>query len=285
MNIDGWMYYNHAIIPTSAPHKPVNMLPLEDGSIWKVKSGGHTPLLVRWHSDWDCGDATNWWYVIKDTPFEISSIKSKRRYEINKGNKNFEVKEIVPSQYKEQIFSITSLAYETYPVSYRPLINHDSFVSQVGKWNFYRTYGAFEIGSNQLCGYANLLKEGEYINFVVLKVIPDKEKLAINAAIINKILVDHEVFLNSGGYICDGSRSIQHETAFQDYLEKYFEFRKAYCKLHIIYKPLFKIIVNITFPIRRLLKNFDGISVINTFNKLLYLEEINRSFKQRNKNV
>ena len=36
MQIDGWKYYNYAAIPTTAPHEPVNMLPIEDGSIWKV---------------------------------------------------------------------------------------------------------------------------------------------------------------------------------------------------------------------------------------------------------
>lgn len=102
-----------------------------------------------------------------------------------------------------------------------------------------------------------------------MSVVPEKEKLAINAAIVNKILVDHEEFLKSGGYICDGSRSIQHETAFQDYLEKYFEFRKAYCKLHIVYKPAIRRVVGITYPFRGILKKLDGINAIRKVNALM----------------
>ena len=276
MKINGWRYYVKAAIPSTPPHIEVDAAPVNEGSIWSLDG---KPLLARWTSDWDCGNETNWWYCIKDTPFDISSLKSKRRYEINKGNKNFEVKEIAPSEYAEELFKITTAAYETYPVSYRPSIEHDSFIESVRKWAFYKTYGAFEIESGQLCGYANLLKDGSYINFAVLKVIPEKEKLAINAAIVNKILVDHEEFLQSGGYICDGSRSIQHETAFQDYLEKYFEFRKAYCKLHIIYKPSIKRVVDMAYPIRKLLCKLDGISAVRKMNALLKMEEINRSFK------
>ena len=58
MQIDGWKYYNHAAIPTTAPHEPVNMEPIKYGEIWKIKGA----LLARWTSDWDCGYETEWWY-------------------------------------------------------------------------------------------------------------------------------------------------------------------------------------------------------------------------------
>lgn len=45
---------------------------------------------------------------------------------------------------------------------------------------------------------------------------------------VARILEDNNDRLNKGFYINDGARSIRHETAFQDYLEKYFGFRKAY---------------------------------------------------------
>lgn len=93
---EGWRYYNHAAVPMCAPHENPDLTSIKDGSIYKWRvSGG--PLLARWTSDWDCGHKTNWWYVIKDTPFDISTLKSKRRYEISKGNRNYEVKTIAPA--------------------------------------------------------------------------------------------------------------------------------------------------------------------------------------------
>lgn len=41
MEIKGWRYYNHAVIPTTAPNEKVNMEPLNDGSIWKIGGGLH----------------------------------------------------------------------------------------------------------------------------------------------------------------------------------------------------------------------------------------------------
>lgn len=276
MKINGWQYYVNAAIPTTPPHIEIDTEAVNNGNIWELDG---KPFLARWTTDWDCGHETNWWYCIKDTPFDISALKSKRRYEINKGNKNFVVEEIDPSAYSEDLFRVTSAAYETYPASYRPSIEHDSFVEEAKMWKFYKVYGAFFAETNELSGYACLIKDGSYINFAVLKAVPEKEKLAVNAAIVNKILVDHEEFLKSGGYICDGARSIQHETAFQDYLEKYFEFRKAYCKLHVVYKPSLKKAVDIAYPIRGLLRKIDGISVIRKINALLKMEEIRRSFE------
>lgn len=37
--IEGWRYYNHAMIPITAPHEKVNMKPVLDGSIWKYNGG------------------------------------------------------------------------------------------------------------------------------------------------------------------------------------------------------------------------------------------------------
>lgn len=271
--IEGWKYYNHAAIPATAPHIDVDSSPIDDNRIFQVEE---KPLLARWTSDWDCGYETNWWYVIKDEPFDISTLKSKRRYEINKGNKNFIVKEINPAEWCEDIYIVTVAAYETYPESYRPQISHDQFTAGVRNWSFYKTYGAFSLEDNKLCGYACLIKDGIYIDFCMMKAIPEKEKLGLNAAMVNMILVDNEDFLRNGGYICDGARSIQHETAFQDYLEKYFEFRKAYCRLHIVYSPKYRKIINVAYRFRNLFVLFDNIPIVRKINALMKMEEIYR---------
>lgn len=233
--------------------------------------------MARWTTEFDCGFETNWWYVIKDTPFDINALKAKRRYEINKGNKNFYVKEINPSEWVENIYDVAVAAYATYPESYRPNVSHDQFITDVMNWDFYKVYGAFSVEDESLCGYACLNKKGMYINFAVMKSIPAKEKLGVNAALVYRLLVDNYQFLSTGGYICDGARSILHETAFQDYLEKYFDFRKAYCQLHIVYNPKYKLVVYIAYVFRNIFKKFGSIPIVGKVNALLRMEEINRS--------
>ena len=60
----------------------------------------------------------------------------------------------------------------------------------------------------------------------VQRVKPKYEKYQINAALVEHLLTEYEIKLKkSNFYVLDGERSIRHETAFQDYLEKYFGFR------------------------------------------------------------
>ena len=215
MQIGGWKYYNHAAIPKTAPHDVPDMTPMKDGSIWKIDGG--TPLLARWTTDFDCGYETNWWYVIKDTPLDLSSMKSKRRYEINKGIKNFDAKRIDPIPLAEELYRVQVAAFSAYPEKYRPSVDQQHFLSSVQRWNRDICIGAFDRETGKLCGYALLSKKSDvYVDFQVLKTDPACEKNGVNAALVEGIMRELHPFLEQGGYICDGARSIRHETYFQD---------------------------------------------------------------------
>ena len=237
------------------------------------------PILARWITEFDCGFETNWWYVIKDDIFDVSKLKAKRRYEINKGIKNFEVKIINPEKYKERLYEVQIAAFSAYPKKYRPRVNKESFFHDIDNWNkIYNVFGAFYKETDELCGYALLTNPNHnYVDFSVLKTKPNYEKLSVNASLLTEILCHYHDLLMNGGYICDGSRSINHETKFQDYLEKYFGFRKAYCHLHIQYNPKIKWLVELFFHLRKILNLFDGIGFVHQINSILKMEEICRS--------
>lgn len=269
-----WTYYNHAMIPSTPPNIVPDLSPLKDGTIWKLE--GKRVLLTRWTSDFDCGKETNWWYVIADKPFNLQSIKAKRRYEINKGLNNFEVRKINPADYTEDIFEIQVAAFSAYPEKYRPTVDHDSFIENVSHWQKENVYGAFYKENGKLCGYSYITIKPSFINFDVLKTIPSYEKFGLNAALVYRLVDDYNELLSNGGFICDGERSVNHETAFQGYLEKYFNFRKAYCTLNIAYNPKIKWLVKTLYLFRKLLLKFDNISKIHLVNALLKMEHIIR---------
>ena len=151
------------------------------------------------------------------------------------------------------------------------------FISSLQYWDSFICIGAFDRGSEKLCGYALLSKESEtYVDFKVMRTNPECEKKGVNAALVEGVLRYFNSFFANGGYICDGARSINHETAFQDYLEKYFGFRKAYCKLHITYNPKLRWIIRLVYPIRKLLVRLDDVGRIHELNSVLRMEEIVR---------
>lgn len=266
-----WKYYNHALIPTTPPHETP-----ATSDISKLLKKEKRALLARWTEDFDCGYETDWWYVIKDTPFDLSVLKAKRRYEINKGIKNFEVKVIDPGEHKPEIFEIFKKAYEQYPEKYRPKVERESLFAAIDDWSFAAVYGAFHRDSGKLVGVAGLNRKECYVNYAIHKVIPEYESLAVNAAIVYEICSDHQELFASGGYLCDGARNILHETGFQDYLEKYFGFRKAYCKLRIRYKGIVWAAVKLLYPVRRILYKRDNVSAVHKINGIMKMEEIVR---------
>lgn len=273
MQIDGWKYYNHAAIPTTAPHEIPDILPITCGSIWKM---GGTPLLARWTTEFDCGYETNWWYVIKDDSFDISQIKSNYRYKINKGARIFDVHVIKPTDYKEELYNVQVAAFSAYPKKYRPKVDKNKFMASIDVWDGQVVVGAFYRETNQLVGYSYLTQDGQYVDLKVLKSNPEYEKYQLNAALVEGILRVFDPLLRNGGYICDGARSINHETAFQDYLEKYFSFRKAFCCLHVVYNPKIKWLIKLLYPVRGLLLKLDGIGIVHQLNSVLRMEEICR---------
>lgn len=276
--MNSWKYYRQALIPSGAPHQVPNVQLIETGEIWKKTN--KKVLLARWTTDYDIKEETNWWYVIKDEPFDINSLKAKRRYVINKGLKNFIVKEISPADFQEELYSVQVDAFSAYPEKYRPVVNKKEihgWIDAFEKDRSYKMFGAFSNETNELCGYSYLKETSNYINFCVLKTKPQYEKYEVNAALVYGILEYFKERLQSGSYICDGARSISHETAFQDYLEKYFGFRKAYCRLHIAYNPKIKWLIKLLFPLRRVMRLFDGIGIVHSVNAILKMEEIVRN--------
>ena len=272
---NGWKYYNHAMIPDCAPHGAVNMEPVKDGTIWK--SGRGIPLFARWTSEFDCGYETSFWYCIKDEVFDIQALKAKRRYEIVKGCRNFTCRRIAAGDYVNQIVDILTEAAKGYPQKYRCEVDSEEMCRKIPNWDRqFAVYGAFD-KTGKLCGFAYLEKYEDYSEFRGIKAYPKCERQAVNAALIACILADFENDLKQGHYICDGSRPIQHETNFQDYLEKYFCFRKAFCKLHIRYRFPIGFAVKILYIFRNEIKKYDSGRVIHHVLGVLKMEEIIRA--------
>lgn len=273
--MESWYYYNHAALPATPPHVPADIAKIEDGTVWRLPGG--RPLLARWVTDFDCGQETRWWYVIKDGPFDPAALKAKRRYEIRKGQRHFAVERIDPAAHAQALYEVQVAAYGAYPPKYRPRVDRQEFLADARQWEQFVCLGAFCRDTGLLCGYALLTppKEG-FVDFRVLRTRPQQEKNGVNAALVAGILEEFGPLLASGGYVCDGARSIRHETAFQDYLEKYFGFRKAYCRLHRAYAPGVALAVRLAYPWRKVLRRLDGLGLIHRISALLEMEEIYR---------
>lgn len=274
--MENWKYYNHAMIPTLAPHEEVDTQCIEDKSIWRENKNA---LFARWTSDFDCAYETSWWYVIKEAPFEVDSLDSKVRKHIRQALKKVDVRKINYADYVEQICKVhneTCASYENFSGGFMDVDKAQKYTSDLEYW------GAFISGTDELIAYMNCRRYETYVETVTSKYMPQYLNLRASDAIHYVIC---EYYLNECGYkyICSGTRNINHVTNVQDYKIKTFGFRKAYCHLHIEYKPLVDVFVKMIYPLRRVLIKHDSMSIIHQINSVLMMEEICREIKSMNK--
>lgn len=277
MENNGWRYYNHALIPCTAPHETPDVAMLDQKAVWRTPGG--RVLLARWTTDFDCGHETNWWYCICDRPFEIQSLKSKRRNVVANGEKYCRVLIADPMQYEEELLELYNAAQNTYAPTNRNLSDRDSFhrfLKKLSENPAVDFYISFLRETNRAAGYAVVENKDGYAEFQAQKVHPQLERYQVNASLVKAIADHYADRLGSGFYICDGARNINHKTNFQDYLEKYFGFRKAYCRLHVRYRGALKAVMPLLYALRAPLKKLDGVKLIHQINGVLLMEEYRR---------
>lgn len=103
-------------------------------------------------------------------------------------------------------------------------------------------------------------------------------KYEISAALFYTMIYDY-INLQGKRYVYDGERSVLHNTNIQNYLESVFDFRKAYCRLHVVYKKPIGTIVKIIYPLRKLFAYFRKNKFAARINAVLILEDTVRKQK------
>lgn len=277
MKIKGWKYYNHGVIPTTAPHRKTNIRPIRDGSIWKIDGG--MPLVARWVSNFDCGYETGWWYCIRDGEFDLGALSKSSRKNIRRGLKNVDCRTIDPQKYIDPIYKVYYEAYRNYESADNEM-DESTFKKYIGELPSNITWwAAFTKEDDILVGWMTAAEYKDYVEIQIAKFWPEYLKIGISDALYSSIL---GYYLNEKKvrYISSGSRNINHKTNTQEYKERHFGYRKAYCKLELVYNPKIKPFVFILYPFRKFIKRFDSINIIHSVNAILEMEQYRREYKK-----
>lgn len=269
----GWKYYNHAMIPDTPPDVQVDITALKDGSIWKL-APGKRPLLARWITDFDCGEETAWWHVIREAPYEEETLSRSVRKHIRQAHKKCTCRRMeAPMEYSGELWQVFCAAHEGYRQA-EPLIPEARFLR--GLENDPPEYwGAWDTETGRLIGYMTVRPYEEHAEIQTSKYDPEFLNRGPSAA-LHDVVLRH--YLNERGFrYCDsGSRNINHVTNVQNYLIETFRFRRAYCRLHIAYRPGVGLLVRLLYPFRGILAKFTGIRLACQLSGILKMEEIQR---------
>lgn len=262
-----WKYYNHAVIPDLAPHETPDTRCVLDNSIWKQFSK-EKPLFALWTEDFDCGVETEWWYVIKDTPIDLDEFSAKRRKNIKTALKNCKVYRVNPGEYAQELYEVYCKALTRFKKN-DSVTPEKAFIEGLKNTPSYVDYWVGEdVETGKIVGWMSCIVHDDYVETSSAKYDPEHLKLRVSDAIHCSII---EHYINSGDkkYISSGSRSLNHETNAQQYKLDNFGFRKAYCRLHIVFRPGIRGLVPIICSMRKLWARLDNITRIHQINAVI----------------
>lgn len=272
MSIDGWKYYNHAMIPTCAPHEEPNTDVLSSKEFWKQNKKA---IFARWTQNFDCENDTGWWYIVYDRRFDIEELPSKTRKHIRQALKKVYVKPIDANQNRGELARVHNKTCKAYAEFSGSFVTEESFARADASMDY---WGIYTVDQDILIGYMSCRRYDGYVETVTAKYDREYLNLRGSDAVHYTVL---QYYMNEQWeaykYMCCGQRNINHRTHAQDYKEETFGFRRAFCDLRICYNPRYKLLISLMYPFRRILYKLDGISAVHQVNGVLHMEEICRA--------
>jgi len=241
----GWNYYLRMILPDAEPRTSISLTREDEKRLF---SKYRKAYLIRYCKDFDCLEDGEWWYCIKDDAYSVEMLNSKRRSYVRKSIASFYIKEVIPTEYVPEMYELINDSNSGYEF---PVTLSKSEVEQKCKYIAAQDnllfLAAFDKETNKFSGYLWINQKGHCFIMIEQHCLIEAEKRGCNAALVNALCEVLNSKLDNGYYICDGERTVVHKTAFQDYLIKYFGFRRAYCNLVIKYNPKYKLFIKIAF--------------------------------------
>lgn len=265
-----WKIYQGALIADVPPHTKIE-LDKNDISFLLKKSKA---FFLRWVSDFDRKDKTQFWYVIKDNFGDFDELSSNTRSKIRRGLKKCYVKKVDKKEIADQGYNVYIKAFDRYDTFIKPL-SEEEFKKNIEQTD-YDYWAVYFKENDELVAFSQNIIADLTVNYSVIKLHPDYLKYYTSYALLfemNKYYLSEHNFK----YVNDGARSLSHATNIQNFLIEKFKFRKAYCTLNVAYSPLVEIFVKILYPFRKIIEKLK-FSIAQKITVVLRHEEIRRSF-------
>ena len=210
-------------------------------------------LMIRNAYDFDCGQETSFWYVVKDSFGGMEELSSKMRNQVKKCFKTMRVAQISSDELKEKGYSVFVEASNNYRIKATPPTKEE-FITRIAQATENEYWGCYEVESDRLVAFSMNAVTKESCEYRTMKAIPAFQKLYAYYGLIyemNRYYLEERKLK----YVNDGGRSVTNHSNIQPFLIDKFNFKKAYCRLNLIYKPWFGMAVNVLFPFRKYIKH------------------------------
>lgn len=259
---DKYINYKGAWVFAHDAHKEHKLSDTDVAAL--LNKGG---LMVRNVYDFDCGDETSFWYVIKDSFGGMEELSSKMRNQVKKCFKTMHVERIAADYLANNGYEVFVAAVDNYRIK-ATAPTKEEFEDRISKGTENEYWGVIDNETGKLVAFSMNAVTNECCEYRTMKAIPKYQKLYAYYGLIYEM---NRYYLEERKvkYVNDGARSITNHSNIQPFLIDKFRFRKAYCHISIKYKWWFGIAVALSYPFRRLIP-------LRQVKALLDMEEIAR---------
>ena len=243
----GYRLYKGAWIFEQDPHCEKRLSKEDIGDLFS--KGG---VMIRNAYDFDCGEETSFWYVIKDFFGGMEELSSKMRNQVKKCFKTMRVEKITADELKENGYPVYAEATNNYKIKATPP-TQEEFKRRIDNAEENEFWACYDIESNQLVAFSMNAVTAESCEYRTMKAIPAFQKQYAYYGLIyemNRYYLEERKLK----YVNDGGRSITNHSNIQPFLIEKFNFKKAYCHFDIHYKWWLGIAVNAMYPFRKIIK-------------------------------
>jgi len=268
-----WKHYHGALLPQSAPHIKIELTKEEEQELLKLSKA----YFLRYVSDWDKEEQSQFWYVIKDNFGGIEELSSNTRSKVRRGLKHCIVKKVSQEVIANEGYEVYCHAFKNYNTYIEP-VERKTFMKMISDANHCYFWAVYTKDKDEMIAYSQNIIENNSINYSTIKFHPAYLKLYPSYALfftMNQYYLNEKHF----SYVNDGARSISHDTNIQTFLIDKFKFRRAYCNLHIVYRWDIRLAVKVLYPFKSFFSKVNS-KIFNKIAVLLNQEEIGRSFEK-----
>ncbi len=244
----GYRLYKGAWIVEADPHNERRLTTEEKNTL--LDSGG---MMVRNVYDFDCGEATSFWYVIKDEFGGMEELSSKMRNQVRRCFRSMHVVKIGAERLLSEGYEVYGRAFERY-AGKAGLLTKEAFEKRILNAEENEFWGVIDNATGKLVAFSMNAVTAESCEYRTMKALPEYQKEYAYYGLIYEMNRYYLSGDNRVRYVNDGARSLTNHSNIQPFLIDKFNFRKAYCHIDVHYRWWLKVAVVVLMPLRRWVK-------------------------------
>ena len=264
-----WLRYGGALIPLEP--MPTHPRP---GRLESAKAMISTrALFTRWQVP-TARERSEWWHMVcRDYRFD--ALSSNTRSQIRRGRKRHVIRELSADELARLGHACHVAAHERYRGA-EPM-DADAYARWARTWldsGVGSAVAAFAAADeDELAGYILCVESPLGVFMHTVDVTPTGLKNYASAALIDHVL--ERRVAGEGTPVCNGTRSVLHETNMQDYLLR-LGFRREYSRLRVRYLPGLGLAVRAAYPLRGAVEHLGDGDLKRKLGALFYQESLAR---------